>query len=161
MKVIELTQGRVAIVDDEDFEYLAQYRWHYANKAGGDEYSGYAVRAPARVQRGVSLKKLSMHREIMKTPEGMQCDHVNGNKLDNRRCNLRNATNSQNRHNVGPYKNNKFGLKGVSKKRDKFQAQIMVNYVPKFLGSFDTPQQAHEAYRIAATELHKEFARLN
>lgn len=87
MRVIELTQGRVAIVDDEDFAELAQYRWHYSSSTG---YARRCVRGTRKV--------VYMHRSILMPRDGMKTDHRNGEKLDNRRINLREASAAQNIH---------------------------------------------------------------
>jgi hypothetical protein len=151
MRVIELTKGYVAIVDDEDFERLAQYRWCYSN--------GYAVR---RRPRELGGGRIFMHLEIL----GMACfgvngDHKNLNRLDNRRLNLRPATDSQNQHNRSKYRNNTTGFKGVTRCQGKFQARITVKGEQIFLGYYKTAEEAHAAYCLAAAEHHKQFARFN
>jgi hypothetical protein len=161
MKVIELTQGRVAIVDDEDFERLAQWRWNYYKERTN---GGYAHRTTSRING--KRHHLLMHREIMSPiPNGMEVDHINGDKLDNRRCNLRYSTPRQNRHNRTRYSNSTTGFKGVSLKKDKktkpFQAHICDRWKKHHLGYFDTPEEAAEAYNHAAIRLHGSFARLN
>lgn len=154
MKVIELTKGQVAIVDDEDFEKLAQYRWHC-------DHDGYARRNAPRID-GKGKGVIIMHRVIMNTPRGMLTDHVNGNKLDNRRSNLRICTRRQNAYNCPASKNNKLGLKGVSTtKYGTFEAQITANGKHYRLGYYNTPQEAHAVYAAAAIRLHGEFARFN
>ena len=104
------------------------------------------------------------HRIIMGiTDPKIQVDHINGNKLDNRKENLRLATNQQNNYNVGPQKNNKSGYKGVSWKKDKnkWEAKIRNNNKLKFLGYFDDLVEAGRAYDRAALELFGEFAWTN
>lgn len=91
-------------------------------------------------------------------PNG-QVDHINGNPSDNRILNLRIATPAQNRANAKLSRNNKIGLKGVSRSKKKWIAMIYRDYKPIILGRFDTPQEAHRAYVAAAHELHGEFAR--
>jgi len=92
MKEIQLTQNKVALVDDEDFEYLNQFKWCAAKLSG----IFYAVRnAPRDGKRYMYF----MHRVIMQTPDGMQTDHKSGETLDNRRCNLRVCSVMQNGHN--------------------------------------------------------------
>ena len=97
-----------------------------------------------------------MHRGYL--PE--QIDHIDGNGLNNDIENLRAATRSQNGSNRGAQKNNTSGFKGVSwhKKAQKWQAQIIADRKHRYLGYFDTPEAAHEAYKAAAIKLHKEFA---
>lgn len=153
MKVIELTKGMVAIVDDEWFDELAQYRWRVS-------LNGYAMRGKAVNGR---CKTIWMHRVVMGDPVGFLIDHRNGNKLDNRIENLRPATKSENGMNCKNRKNNTTGFKGVTffKKSKCFQAFITVDRKQKYLGSFPTAKEAHVAYCAAATELHGAFARFN
>lgn len=154
MKVIELTKGQAAIVDDEDFEYLAQYRWRFNN--------GYAVRRES-CSGGKNGKTIQMHRVVNKTPEGFHTDHINGNKLDNRKSNLRTATNVQNSRNVGKHKNNTSGFKGVSfcPRDNKWIAMIRILGKKKNLGRFPTKEIAKSAYDECALRHHGEFANLN
>jgi HNH endonuclease len=161
LKVIELTQGQVAIVDDEDFEWLAQWRWNYYKERTN---GGYAHRSAQRING--RRPHLLMHREIMSPiPNGMEVDHINGNKLDNRRCNLRYATPQQNRHNRTRYSNSTTGLKGVTfnkkNKKKPFQSHICDRWKKIHLGYFSTPEEAATAYNNAAIRLHGSFARLN
>ena len=156
MKCIELTQGRVAIVDDEDFDKLAQYRWQY-NKGYADREATIAFKV---------TKHVKMHRIIMGIDDpNIHVDHINGDKLDNRRINLRLATRAQNKANSRVAKNNAIGVKGVSKrtgpKGDAFRAHITTEGKMKSLGTFKTAEEAHAAYCKAATEAHGEFARFN
>ena len=88
-------------------------------------------------------------------------DHVNGNTSDNRLCNIRLATASQNMMNRAGMPNNKFGLKGVSRNGTGFRAVIKKDRRYIHLGTFKTPEKAHFAYQLAATELHGQFARIN
>jgi len=154
MKVIELTQGKVTVVDDDDFEILAQYRWFLS--------LGYAVRNKPMVNGG-KRGLLKMHRIILNAPAGMEVDHINGDGLDNRRCNLRLATRAQNSVNRGCTRVNKLGVKGVvlDKRRGKYAAWIWANKKPIYLGYFVSLEEAKNAYNNAAMEHHGEFARLN
>lgn len=151
-KLIQLTRGQLAIVDKHDFEELNRYKWHATAQ-------GYAVR---RITENGKQLAVYMHRVILKTPKGMDTDHKNGNRLDNRRANLRTATRSQNNHNIGLRRVNRFGMKGVSAEtqRGKYRATIMISKVSHYLGSFKTPEEAYTVYCEAATRLHGEFARL-
>jgi HNH endonuclease len=80
-----------------------------------------------------------------KWPEG-HIDHINGKRDDNRIANLREATNGQNRANSKPNKSNKFGLKGVRQIGSRFQGQVTINGKTTYLGTFDTPEEAHASY---------------
>lgn len=87
-------------------------------------------------------------------------DHINGDKDDNRWCNIRDATVSQNGFNSRAVKNKKYSpLKGVTFHRGRYMAQIKVNYRPIYLGRFDTPEEAHAAYMTAARKYFGEYAR--
>jgi hypothetical protein len=151
MKHIPLTQGKFAIVDDEDYEKVSQLKWYpfYPRKRGT---------CYAHTSRGQL-----MHRFILGLGAGdPQTDHRNGNGLDNRRENLRRCTNSENNRNKGKQCNNKSGFKGVSwdKKDRRWIARIKTDSVYKYLGGFKTPELASEAYKQAAVEFHGEFARI-
>lgn len=94
-------------------------------------------------------------------PDEVDHKNVNGLRSDNRINNLRGATRINNQHNRTKYKNNTSGYKGVSyhKKQNKWNACIQVNKIKIHLGSFNTPKEAHEAYKEAALRLHGEYAR--
>ncbi|MHC4659365.1 MAG: HNH endonuclease signature motif containing protein, partial [Planctomycetota bacterium] len=101
-KLIPLTQGKFAIVDADDYDRLAKYKW-CATKNGQTFYA-------CRASRG---KKIFMHREIMKPPKGLQVDHIDRNALNNRKTNLRPCTKAQNNRNTGPRRNSSSTYKGV------------------------------------------------
>jgi hypothetical protein len=88
-------------------------------------------------------------------------DHINGDRADNRLCNLRECTPSQNQWNRGPERRNKTGYKGVglNESGNRFRAYIRFKTKTYALGTFDTPEEAHAAYVSAASSLHGEFAR--
>lgn len=133
-----------AKVDPECMQKLAPYSWHLTCK-------GYA--ATSKVSGGT----LFMHRLLLDAPPDKQVDHINGDKLDNRLCNLRLATNSENCRTKR--KANPTGYRGISFKKaiNKWQASIMIDGKRKYLGVYETPEQAAEAYKKAAVELYGEF----
>lgn len=155
-KEICLSQGKVAIVDDDLYNYYNQWIW----SAFFDGHNWYAVR-----QKGKRpfRKQVKMHRDIMNAPEGIKIDHKNGNGLDNRRENLRFCTQSQNAMNSKIPKSNKTGYKGVSYiKRDRiYQAHIKANGKAINLGSFHDPVEAAKVYDEAAIKYFGEFAKTN
>jgi len=160
MKQIPLTQGKFAIVDDKDYDWLNQWKWHAAKHPPGGYY--YARRQTSRKNKKRWL--ISMHRQIMNVLSGMQIDHINHNSLDNRRCNLRICNQSQNNQNRSKAKNEKSSqYKGVSQRsgKKKWRAHIQLNKEPLGIGSFDNEIEAARAYDNKAKELFGEFALLN
>ncbi len=147
-----------AIVSLEDTD-LSEYNWAVVV----ERKTQYASRLIMHDGKRIAL---SMHRVILERIIGRpikkdyECDHINGNGLDNRRENLREVTRSQNAMNVKYYSTNVSGYKGVShiKKHGKYRAAIGLNGDIIYLGEFDTPEQAHKAYCEAAKELHGDFA---
>lgn len=152
MKTIKLTQNKIALVDDEDFEYLNQFKWLCAN--------GYAIR---KISINGKRKTIWMHRLIMNTPDDMQTDHIHHDPLDNRKENLRICTRQQNGMNRKSNKNSTSKYKGVSwKKREKkWQSYIQINGTSKHLGGFKSEEDAALSYNQAATKYFGEFALLN
>ena len=155
MKVITLTQGKTALVDDQDYPELSRHKW-CASKKG----SAWYVHRKIRVNSGKQTTVL-MHWQVMglSQGDGLQIDRINGNGLDNRRSNLRLATQQQNNQNKRCY--SKSGFKGVRRYRQKWMALIGHNGKLTHLGYFLSPQQPAAAYDRAALELFGDFARLN
>lgn len=149
MKKIKLTQGKYAIVDDEDYENLNQYNWCFN--------AGYAVRS--NYVNGKQIGLLMMHREIMKTPKNMSTDHINHNKLDNRKSNLRIVTQAQNSYNRLGKKKGTSKYKGVSWHKDYKKWSVVFD--KKWVGSFSDEVEAAKAYDKAAKEKFGEYALLN
>ncbi len=155
---IPLTQGQLAIVDSTDYDWLTQWRW-CANWSKFTQ-SYYAVR-----NETVGYKKLrgvKMHRVILglKYRDGKLSDHRNGDTLDNRRFNLRVATNSKNAMNSRRFRNNTSGFKGVCRDRARWRATITVNYKRINIGWFATAPEAYVARCEALKKYHGEFARV-
>jgi len=156
-KEIKLTQGKVALVDDEDFEWLNQWKWNYQ----ASYQTGYARRSSySEPQKN---KVVFMHRLIAKTPEGFETDHIDGDGLNNRRANLRNCSRIENARNVSLTLRNTSGYKGVSwyAQCHKWQARIETNGQCFCLGLYDNAEDAARAYDEKARELFGEFAYTN
>ena len=156
MKKIKLTQGKVAIVDDEDFEGLNQVKW-YADR---NRNTWYAVRNFRRADGGRTLEL--MHRRILNAPIGKMVDHHNGDGLDDRRENLRLCTTSVNRQNqhtiCGTSK-----YQGVTwdKRNKKWRAEIRINKKKIHIGRYKSEGLAAVAYNIAALRFIGIDAKLN
>lgn len=153
MKTIQLTKGAVALVDDEDYEKLNKFKWYLNSE-------GYAVRDV--FSKGIR-KNTRMHRVVANPPDGMDTDHVNRNRLDNRKENLRVCTRSENLRNSSLRSDNATGYKGVAfhKFSSLYHATINVDKKQKSLGYFKTPKEAAKAYNDAALILFGEFSKLN
>jgi hypothetical protein len=154
MKEIQLTQGMIALVDDEDFECLNKFKWVVYNKSNRN--TCYAMR-----RHGTT--SVLLHREILNILPGIDVDHKDGNGLNNQKSNLRICTTTQNQMNAMLRKDSTSGFKGVSWKKDrnKWAAQIQINKKRKCLGYFPTKEEAAVKYNQVASELYGEFARLN
>lgn len=135
-------EGKKFIIDEEDYEKIKDKSFCLYRK-------GYVV----------TSKTEYLHRIIMNCPEGKVVDHIDGNKLDNRKSNLRICTNQENIMNQQKNKRNTSGYKGVTFRKDlnKFEAQIKLNGKRIHLGLFDDPQKAHQKYCSEGRRLHGEF----
>ena len=157
MKEIPLTQGRVALVDDRDFDRLSQYNWQVAIR----NHTAYAA---MDIGGRRNRKRIYMHRMIMDAPDNMTVDHINGDGLDNRRENLRLATRQQNVANrLRTRKQTHSKYRGVFLAANKrlWFAQIVADGQSIYLGSYRTQREAAIAYNEAALQHFGEFAYLN
>jgi hypothetical protein len=157
MKRIELNHGMFTVVDDEDFEWLNQWKWTSVKP----DRVRYVVRSLRK--KGGGFTTVRMHRAIMKATRLFMVDHKNSNGLDNRRCNLRACTASENAQNRRLNTNSSSGYKGVSwhKGHRKWQVSIGDNGKSSFLGVFFCIIKAAKAYDKAAKRRFGQFARLN
>lgn len=150
---VPLTRDQYAIISTEDYDVVSRHIWQAKFvKETNSFYAGSSMRS----DNGIIY--LLMHRLIMNADDGFVVDHINRDTLDNRRENLRIATNSENMRNRPASSLNTSGYKGVQKFGDKWKAVIQVNRKQIYLGSFITAEEAYEAYCSAALELHGEFA---
>ena len=157
MKKIPLTQGKFAIVDDGDFEELSKHKWCIM-KSGRNAFR--AVRGIWKNERRITVY---MHRVVMNAPKNLDVDHINHNPLDNRKCNLRVCTKSQNQHNQQLHKDGSSRFKGVSINRqvNKWAAAIKFKSKSISIGLFGSEVEAAKAYDEKAKELFGEYAYVN
>lgn len=149
VKRIPMGDGRYALVDAADYEWLNQYQWHLC---GG----GYAARCEKN-------KRILMHREIMNPPKGMVVDHIDANRANNCRANLRVCTPGENQRNQRKQRGSASQYKGVGylKNCKRCHAKLVFKGEPVWLGHFNSEPEAARAYDRKAVELFGEFARLN
>jgi len=142
MKLIPLTQGMFAQVDDEDYDELVKFRW-FARKHNKTFY------AARNLKKGQKFVTFHMHKELLGEIEGKEIDHIDGDGLNNRKENLRFVTHRQNLQNRRDTKS--IHQPGVWLKRspDKWQAMIRINGIRRYLGTFPTEKLASDAYNLA------------
>lgn len=168
MKEIPLTRGQVALVDDEYFEWLSQWKWYARWHAEGQSYRvARTYRDPETGQHGTR----AMHAEILGTVAGEIGDHINHDALDNRRANLRKCDQCQNSWNArkmqdsrAPYKGvtlHGVTLSGARYQNPRWLARICVRGKRIHLGFFRDPIEAARAYDRAAQQYFGEFACIN
>lgn len=154
MREIQLSQGKVALVDDEDFGALSKHKWSALRRAR----SWHAVRRTAD-------RYIYMHREIIGADCPREVDHADGNGLNNQRANLRAATRGNNMHNCGKrdLKSATSQFKGVcwDRRAGKWHAQSSVNYKNHHIGLFANEVAAAIAYDHFARHHHGAYARPN
>ena len=153
MRKIYLANNKgIALVDDEDYDWLNEYKWHI-------NIGGYAE---TKIKINNKWFNKFMHRILIEPPKNMFVDHIDHNKLNNKKNNLRIATKSQNSMNRPKY-NGTSKYKGVcwDKRKNKYISEIMLNNKTYYLGEFMNEIDAAKAYNKKAIELHGEYAYLN
>lgn len=158
MPTLCLSQNRVALVDAVDYPDLSAFNWRFARNAYAVRYATVdAVRKTVFLQREIMQRILDGP-----IPPGLQVDHLNRDRLDNRRANLRLATRSQNQANKAPGQvNNTSGYKGVTAQGNAWEARIKVNREGIYLGRYADPVTAARMYDAASRLLNADFAGLN
>lgn len=148
MKKIKLSQNKYALVDNEDFEFLSQWKWHLNN-------TGYAMRSQ-HIPGAYKHKNILMHRVINKTAEGLQTDHRDHNPLNNQKHNLRTVTLQQNHFNMLTHKNSRSGYRGISwfNQTQKWRVRIMVSGKEIALGYYYNLKNAVLARKQAEKTYH-------
>lgn len=152
-KEIPLTKGHVALIDDDDYERVSQYKWTFDN-------NGYAVRKAGGHK---NPKKIMLHRFILDAPAGFDVDHIDHDLLNNVRSNLRVCNRSQNNANRLSLAGSTSQYKGVSwnSKREYWQVYQTAYGKRRWLGHFQNEVEAALAYDDAAFAAFGDFARLN
>jgi hypothetical protein len=149
---VTLTKGYVAVIDACDVPLVEGFNW----RALVTKRGVYALRS--KRCGGRKMKSILMHRVLLGVAAGKLVDHVDRNGLNNSRSNLREATHSENACNSPIRPHNQSGFKGVRKARRKWTAYVTFGK-RHYLGMFDTPEAAHEAYCNAAKSIQRGFDR--
>lgn len=151
---IHVSPNAFSVIDAEDSPSVSAYKWFLVR--------GYAARTS---KENEVRRTIYLHRQIMEAGGNLQIDHIDNDKLNNRRCNLRFASCSQNLKNKGPRKDNVSGVKGVSKVKRlsgfKYIAKATINKVGYYVGIYDSPDEAHAAYSDFVKKDHGEFFKTN
>ena len=152
MKEINLTQGKIALVDDADYELAKTHKW-CARKSRNLYYASAKI----------SGKNVSLHAFLLASPKNSEIDHVDGNGLNNQRLNLRICSHMENMANQKQHRDSKSPYKGISRAQhcDRWAAQLFFQGRKLYLGLFKDPIDAAKAYDAKAKELFGSFARLN
>jgi len=154
--LIPLTQGKVAIIDDDDFALVAPYKWSAARcpKSPDVFYARCSF-----IENGKSCR-IGMHRHILGLTigDGLEVDHADGDGLNNSRSNIRVCTHAENMKNKRKRRNSSTPFKSVYPVGKRYQARITVDGKRINLGMFDTAEEGHAAYVLAAETLHGEYA---
>lgn len=144
---VVLTKGKVALIDLSDVDAVQKHQWYFS--------SGYAITNTPNNGR------LYLHRFLLQPSNKQLVDHINRDKLDNRKNNLRICKSSDNNHNRAL--NNPNGFRGITwnKRKHKWASQISIGNKNKGLGYFTSKLDAARAYDEKALELYGRYARLN
>lgn len=162
MKYIQLTQGQQTMVDDDLYDWLNQWKWHY-RKRSGNRKGGDAVRTAHGIDKDGhdKVETVYMAHTILPVPTGFMVDHADVNPLNNQRNNLRKGRAVHNNRNSRVRVNNTLGVKGVhwSERKQQYIAQISVDYKKIWLGGYKTVEEAKKAYEEGVKKYHGKFGR--
>jgi hypothetical protein len=153
MKEIQLTQGKVAYIDDDDFDRVSKYKW----RAYKCRYTYYAI---TRYEHTPPYSQVSLHRFLMDCDKDKVVDHIDGDGLNNQKSNLRIVSIQQNCSNrINLMKNNTSGYRGVYWKLPHKRWNSCIRFKGKlfYIGNFNTPEEAARAYDKKAKELFGEY----
>lgn len=154
---VDLGGGFRAVIDFEDVPLVQGLRWHRVPAPTTD----YAAFKPTTVEGRKDRRDASLHRRIMRAAPGVLIDHEDGDGLNCRKSNLREATETQNRSNTRRRSDNRTGFKGVSPHRGQFRARIHVAGKERLIGVFSTAEEAARRYDEEAIKAFGAFARTN
>jgi len=156
MKEVVLTKGYIALVDDQDYDYLKNYSWWVSRKKDGQIYAQTTFITGSRVDNSRKQRNVYMHRLILNIEKSnIFVDHKDGNTLNNQRSNLRFSTGSQN--SVNSIKRSKNPMRGVRQVGSRFYARAKVNNKEISLGGFSTLEDAKQAYESFMKEKFGDF----
>jgi hypothetical protein len=141
VKEIELTNGGVALVDDEDYEFLSEFRWNRHD----DLHTSYAVKC-FWYKDEKKRRTLGMHRFLAVCDSQYEIDHIDGDGLNNQKSNIRVVLPCVNQWNSRKRVDNSVGLKGVTFVRGRYMAQIQEKKKHRHIGCYGTAEEAHAAY---------------
>ncbi len=162
MKLIPLTQGKFAMVDDDDFELLNKHKWYAIRDRSVKNYEKFYVRRTVNVGENINPKYFLMHRYICGvTDPKIKIDHKDRNGLNCQKKNLRIANASQNCANRTAFGSSKYLGVSFKNANQKYAVQIMKNKKITHIGYFKSEIDAARAYDEAAIKVHGEFANLN
>lgn len=158
MKEIQLTRGKVALVDDEDFHRFNKFKWNASNHSRNGNNLSYAQRSI--IGKDGKKYNIYLHRIILRPYNGLVIDHINGNSLDNRKCNLRECKTGENSMNMKKPATNTSGYKGVSwdKRSNKWSVKISLNNKTINIGTYKDIKDANDAYINASKKYHGKYS---
>jgi hypothetical protein len=153
MAKLELTNGGYTTVDDDDYNYLSKWKWQSNKTNGHVERSEYISNLKLSKGKHRSInRKIAIHRVINNTPQGYDTDHINGDKLDNRKTNLRTVNRSHNNL-------NRKNVRGVQfrkdRKRSPFRVYVSCDKKSVYVACFKSYQEARQAYYTVNEQLNE------